>query len=76
MRKHAQHYRAHVHSFSRAQKASCVHVKACILLFFILGTLYVVTPRKSMKKKPEKILIFTDLKLKIMLYEPFLFNMV
>ncbi len=38
------------------KNVSCVHVKSVfIYLFFILGTLYVVTLRKSMKKNT-----FTD----------------
>ncbi len=55
---------AHVKSFSRAQKSflrACKSLFFLLLLFFILGTVYVVTSRKSMEKKtPEKLKIFTD----------------
>ncbi len=45
MRTIAKHLHAHVNSFSRAQNIYFVHVKVCILylLFFILGTLCLVT---------------------------------
>ncbi len=70
----------------KGTKKFCVHVKVYIfnlLILFILNTLYVVTLRKSMKKNPEKIKkTFTDdycilnIKLKIMLYEPLMLNIV
>ncbi len=54
MRKHAKHS-MHMWIVSwRHKKVSCLQVKSVFfiyLLFFILGTLYVVTSRKSMEKK-------------------------
>jgi len=53
--------------------------------YFILGALYVITSRRTMerKKKPEKmnniyrlLYFIQNIKLKIMLYEPFMLNKV
>jgi len=53
--------------------------------YFILGALYVITLRRTMerKKKPEKmnniyrlLYFIQNIKLKIMLYEPFMLNKV
>ncbi len=79
MRKHAKHSHAHVNSFLRAQKSFLCACKS--LYFFILGTLCVIL-RKSMKKPWENKNIYKwlyyipNIKLKIMLHEPFMLNMV
>ncbi len=60
MRKHAKKKsHAHVNSFLKAQKSFLCACKSLYFNFFILGALYVVTLRKSMKK-PLRKYIFTD----------------
>ncbi len=68
MRKHAKNSHAHVNSFSRTQKSFLCACKSLL--------------EKINVKNPEKINVFTggyyipNIKLNIVLYKPFMLNMV
>ncbi len=68
MRKHAKHYNAHVNSFSKAQKS---FLCACKSFFYIRDSVCCHLEKTNGKIFTEDYYI-PNIKLKIMLYEPFM----